>query len=250
MTLMLASVAMLCFGTPAVGALSVGPAAGAGVVQHRRLANLGRRRTSLGSSVVNEIDSLYQTFPMQMAFVTCGVKAAAADVVAQQKESIGCEDDDDIASIAATGGGLQIDGKRNFSFIMYGGLYQGIAQLILYNRIFPWIFGDGTDLATVASKVLFDNLFISPFVCLPVAYLLKSVVFQYTVEEAKARYIEDVKDGLICKYWSFWVPAQSLTFSVIPPHLRILFVAAVSFFWLVVFSTISSRQTSTADKEL
>lgn len=239
---------------------------------HRRFNHRQRHQqradssSSLQSSVINEIDSFYQTFPYASAFITCGIKASAADLVAQQNEVITTSsasdnnDNDDVvvdarslsavptttasvAEIVDEGLLQQIDAKRNLSFIMYGGLYQGIAQFIIYNQIFPLMFGDGTDIVTVLSKVAFDNMFISPLVCLPVAYLAKSIVFQFSLEEAKERYIHDVKDGLIFKYWSFWVPAQSLTFSVIPTHLRIVWVAAVSFFWLVVFSSISSNST-------
>lgn len=220
---------------------------------HRRRV-AGRPSSALQSSVLNEIDSFYQTFPYASAFLTCGIKASAADIVAQQTEAQEEQGDGTPSSAvlmptAADGveEGLQIDARRNLSFVMYGGLYQGIAQYIIYNSIFPQLFGDGTDIATVALKVAFDNAFVSPLVCLPVAYLVKSVVFQFSLDEARDRYISDVQDGLIFKYWTFWIPAQSLTFSVVPAHLRIAFVAAVSFFWLVVFSSISSN-TNDNDK--
>ncbi|KAL7526727.1 hypothetical protein ACHAXR_001625 [Thalassiosira sp. AJA248-18] len=239
---------------PVINALIVNPTI---TRRHQRNAWRSSSSSSLGSSVINEIDSFYQTFPYASAFITCGIKASAADIVAQKNEVIQQEGDHDDAftsmmPITVEDEGLQIDARRNFSFIMYGGLYQGIAQLIIYNQIFPLIFGNGTDVATVMSKVAFDNMFISPLICLPVAYLVKSVVFQFTLEEARSRYFQDVMDGLVFKYWCFWVPAQSLTFSVIPPHLRILFVAAVSFFWLVVFSSISSNANdaeTAAEKE-
>mmetsp|Transcript_51663 Transcript_51663/g.109849 ORF Transcript_51663/g.109849 Transcript_51663/m.109849 type:complete len:278 (+) Transcript_51663:184-1017(+) len=210
--------------------------------------------SSLGSSVIDEIDSLYQTFPYASAFLTCGIKAGAADIVAQKKEAITTyhrEDDFDagdasgsiLSTIVEEGPttAATIDARRNFSFVLYGGLYQGVAQFVIFNRIFPVIFGEGTDVVTVASKVAFDNAFVSPLVCLPVAYLVKSVVFRFTLEEARERYVRDVREGLIFKYWCFWIPAQSLTFGVVPEHLRIAWVAAVSFFWLVVFSSISSN---------
>lgn len=222
--------------------------------RHQRQSN-GRHSSSLSSSVIDEIDTFYQSFPYASAFITCGIKASAADFVAQKNEVIqeieyDRNDDHNLftssssiptATVEDNDGIQTIDAKRNFSFIMYGGLYQGVAQLIIFNQIYPHIFGDGTDVITVLSKVAFDNAVSAPLICLPVAYLVKSVVFQFSLEEAVMRYVQDAKDGLIFKYWCFWVPAQSLTFSVIPPHLRIAFVAAVSFFWLVVFSSISSN---------
>lgn len=205
--------------------------------------------TTMGSAMLDEINTFYQSFPIESAFITCGIKASAADAVAQNAEA-SQEDEATLASIPNSNDsteieGVQIEAKRNLSFIMYGGLYQGIAQHIIFNEIFPLIFGDGTDLTTVASKVLFDSLVISPFICLPVAYLVKSVVYQFSLEEAFSRYRKDVtENGLLFKYWSVWVPAQCLTFGVIPPHLRIVWIAFVSFFWLVVFSSISSQSNA------
>lgn len=49
----------------------------------------------------------------------------------------------------------------------------GICQSVMFNEVFPIIFGEGTDMQTVLSKVLCDSLVITPFICLPVAYLVK-----------------------------------------------------------------------------
>ena len=50
--------------------------------------------------------------------------------------------------------------------------------------------------------------------------------------------------GLLFKYWSLWMPAQFLTFSVMPEHLRILFIAVVAFFWLIFFSMVTAKEKS------
>jgi len=112
-------------------------------------------------------------------------------------------------------------------------------QEIIFHEIFPKIFGQGTDVFTVISKLAFDMLVVSPFVCLPVAYLVKSDIFQYIIGEGLARYEDDVtKNGLLLKYWSIWGPVQCLTF---PVHLRIAFIALISFFWLIIFSSITAK---------
>ena len=65
------------------------------------------------------------------------------------------------------------------------------------------MFGQGTDTITVLSKVLCDSFVITPFLCLPVAYVVKSIIFQYSLNEAFLRYKDDViKNGLLVKYWS------------------------------------------------
>lgn len=132
--------------------------------------------------------------------------------------------------------------RRNMAFIIYGGLYQGIFQEFLFNGIFPRIFGDGTSALTVAKKVMFDMLFISPLICLPFAYIIKALVFQQSFLDGVKKYISDVKNnGLLGKYWLVWCPVQCMTFTIIPTEFRISFIACFSFFWLILLSTISSK---------
>ena len=86
-----------------------------------------------------------------------------------------------------------------------------MAQEVIFNEVFPFIFGQGTDIPTVLSKVLCDSLIVTPFLCLPVAYIVKSIIFQYSFVEAIRRYTDDVmKNGLLVKYWSLWAPVQCL----------------------------------------
>ena len=106
------------------------------------------------------------------------------------------------------------------------------------------MFGAGTDWATVATKVLFDQLVLTPFVCLPVAYLVKAAVFQTPLRSGLERYVQDARKDLLLKYWALWTPTQCLTFSVVPEHLRIVFIAVVSFFWLIILSNITNRKLS------
>lgn len=105
----------------------------------------------------------------------------------------------------------------------------------------PFFFGTGTDLTTVATKVVFDQFVTTPFLCLPVAYLVKAAVFDRPLRSGLEHYVQDAKNDLLWKYWLLWTPTTSLTFSVVPEHLRIPFIAFVSFFWLIILSNISSR---------
>lgn len=150
--------------------------------------------TALRSSLISAVDNFYQTMPLTSAFLTCGIKASAADAVAQKTQAAkDVANDDEVTPFQK---------KRNFAFMMYGGLYQGIAQEIIFNEVFPILFGQGTGVVTVASKVLFDSLVVTPLVCLPVAYVVKSIIFQYSLKEAFNRYYTDVtQNGLLFKYW-------------------------------------------------
>ena len=197
-------------------------------------------------SVPEVIDEFYKTMPLTSAFFTCGIKASAADIVAQQRGVIRLDEeaynDDEHQSTFTLANPIDdIETKRNIAFLLYGGLYQGISQQIIFNNIFPRMFGQGTDVLTVMSKVSFDMLVVSPLICLPVAYVVKSFVFQHSLNEAMLNYKDDVmNNSLLFRYWCIWGPVQCITFGVVPQHLRIVFIAVVSFFWLVIFSTISN----------
>ena len=88
----------------------------------------------------------------------------------------------------------------------------------------------------------FCYFFSGHFLSLPILTSKLSFIFQYSFKEAIARYKDDVlNNGLLTKYWSLWGPVQCLTFSVIPEHLRIVWIAFVSFFWLIIFSSIAAK---------
>lgn len=46
--------------------------------------------------------------------------------------------------------------------------------------------------------------------------------------------------------WMLWVPAQLVNFSIVPVHLRIPFVAGVSFAWTVILSVLRGALEETA----
>ena len=193
----------------------------------RRTSNL---RSILDSSIVQDligtVGNFYKESPVEAAFVTCGVKAASSDAIAQR-------------AVEKRTSGFAY--KRNAAFIAYGGFYQGLAQYYIFNKLYPFMFGDGTDILTVAEKVIFDQLVLTPFVCLPIAYIVKAAVFGYSIPKGLTRYVDDAKRDLLWKYWAIWTPTQCITFSIVPEHLRIPFIAAVSFFWLILLSSITSR---------
>ena len=59
-----------------------------------------------------------------------------------------------------------------------------------------------------------------------------------------AHYVDDVKNrGLLFKFWGLWTPVQCMTFSIIPEHFQVSFIAAVSFFWVIILSSLSAQST-------
>ena len=211
--------------------------------------------------VISMIDQFVQTSPYTTAAITCGIKASSADYIAQKRQlrkrnenrnnnnaivSNGDGADTTNATLSTTATKttktVKTDLSRNIAFLLYGALYQGMGQEYIYNHLYPLYFGTGTNVATVLTKVAFDLLLQTTLLTLPVAYAIKAIIYKYTFQEAFRRYIDDIMNhGLLIKYFSLWGPVQCITFSIIPERYRISFIAVVSFFWLIILSTISSR---------
>ena len=74
-----------------------------------------------------------------------------------------------------------------------------------------------------------------PFVYFPAFYLLKGAAEGRPAGASLAACRAELWDN--CKaLWMIWVPAQTVNFTVVPRHLRIPYVAGVSFVWTVVLS--------------
>jgi len=100
-------------------------------------------------------------------------------------------------------------------------------------------------MGVVIAKVAF-NLFVqSTLLTLPVAYFIKALVYKHSPREAMKRYWNDIRNkNLLMKYCALWAPVQCVTFSIIPEHLRITFIACISFFWLIKLSQMASRSST------
>lgn len=174
--------------------------------------------------IFEQVDTFWQTFPYVAAAIVCGAKASAADFVAQSKFE-------------------EKDIQRNLSFVLYGALYQGIVHEYSFNHLYPLWFGTSTGLACVATKVTFNLLIQTTLLTLPIGYAIQAAMKEEPLEVALDRYVHDVQhEGLLYKCFALWGPVYSLTFSVVPEHWRVTFVAFVSFFWLILFSSISAKE--------
>lgn len=218
------------------------------------------RTTACGASFASidgagsAIDTFFQTQPYLSAFLTCSFKASAADFVAQSKE----EEESSPAAPAAQGSGSTVDISRNLAFIVYGGTYQGLFQEALYSKVFPQIF-PGRDWQTIAMQVGFDMFVIGPLLCLPLAYFFKAIFIRdknntegedyspLSLESLRVgleKYVDDIVErNLLLTFWALWVPVKTLTFTIIPTHYRIAFIALVSFFWMFILSSVSASTT-------
>ena len=166
--------------------------------------------------------------------------------------------------------------NRNIAFWLYGGLYQGMWLQFLYTVVYPMLFS--TSEHPLIYQVHTEIVVFGPFVTLPLAYIIRSIIDNNqsrsssdstTIDEKNdglsssetttvfeqatqgiEKYIDHImSQGLLWKYWLIWGPAQTINFTVVPPHLRVVFVAFVSFFWVYLLSMISSQGISSTDTE-
>lgn len=216
---------------------------------------------------LTEVSEFYADFPLQSAVLTCGVKASVADVIAQlNTDTPPTEETEDEASATAMTTAMEttmeeydldmsaianLEWRRNLAYIIYGGIFVGLMCHLEYDYAFPFMFArNGVDYAvqqhvpqTIVSEILFDNFISGPLLWLPPAYLIKAVIYDYPLKEGLEKYVYDIKEnGLLKQYWKIWLPAQTVSFSVVPDHLRVPFMASISFFWFILFSSLSSKK--------
>ncbi len=220
--------------------------------------------TAVRYMTLEQVSEFYQNFPMQSAILTCGVKASVADTIAQVKPQI--EENNNKNSpitheidtpqhnefsitqeLNKNANSIDWEARRNLAYVLYGGIFVGLMSHIEYSCVFPLLFGTAKTTAITIEKVFFDNLIAAPIMWLPPAYFIKAWVYgsedeKGILSEGLEKYLVDVKENnLLWKYWAIWFPAQSISFSVVPDHLRVAFMASISFFWFILFSTVSSQ---------
>jgi len=174
---------------------------------------------------VSALERFFVTMPYTSSFAACGLQAAAADCIAQLRKP---------------GAKGRIEKARIAGFAIYGSCYVGVSQYYIYNRIFPVVFGRGTELPVALAKSAADAFVLSPLLSLPLAYVIKALSAMKSPKEGMRRYIRDVKDGLLFKSWALWLPFHVINFSLVPEHLRIPLTSSVAFFWMIILSFIAS----------
>lgn len=217
------------------------------------------------------VDEFFRTQPFLSAFVACSVKASAADLLAQTSPVVSDDSAEDVKQLVTKSAeqvnhdNMQVlesvNVHRNFAFLLYGGLYQGVFLQFLYMIVYPALYGDYGDFR-IPLSIGSDICAFGPFVTLPIAYMIRGLIENSTstattgsgeqiqtcvapIQEAIEKYKNHVfTQNLLVKYWMIWAPAQTINWYFVPEHLRVFFVAFISFFWVYLLSAISSQQTS------
>lgn len=186
--------------------------------------------------LLKRLAALPETRPFLFgAGVTC-VKTAAADALTQT---------------AGLGRSWhEIDLQRLGVFAFYGALYLGGVQYVLFMRVYPKLLplassfaakglrgklSDGRGFASVIAQVALDQGLHWPLSAIPCFYLFKGIGEGEGVGASmRALRRNWTSDILAC--WAFWLPADALSFGVLPLHWQVPFAAAVSFVYTAFVS--------------
>jgi len=186
---------------------------------------LFRQAIAAGKGACGAVNERMKARPILSGIMITGCKTCGADILVQKawekKENI--------------------DWRRNAVFTIFGLGYLGGFQYILYNMWFPrWFIGNS--FRAVAGKVAFDQTINTGVWYYPLFYIVQDAVMQgrmntQSLYDGAARYSRNVVTDMT-NCWKLWIPAQFINFWLVPTHIRVPYVAGISFVWTLVLSAL------------
>jgi protein Mpv17 len=161
--------------------------------------------------------------PLTVSMAITSIKACLADVMIQTHVEK-CD---------------SVDLKRAGLFWSFGFLYQGCFQYWMYNVLYERLF-PGTGIMNVTKKVLLSNLVSDPVFFFPTFYAFKEIINTNSISprcftEGIKKYSENYKQDWV-NSWMVWLPGYTVTYAVMPIHLRMPWIATVSFGYVSLLS--------------
>lgn len=162
--------------------------------------------------------------PLVVSLVGNTIKTAAADVFTQKY----LEEKD------------ELDLKRLAVFTSFGLTYLGGWQYFLFNKLFVrcekmMTFAKWQPLTQASILTFLDLGLHTPLMYYPAFYSIKSYLDGKTVANTMTTYNANIQSDMVAM-WKIWLPAQMTNFMFIPLHMRMPFIASVSFGWTIVLS--------------
>lgn len=193
-----------------------------------QIAAVGRALLSPFTGAGRWYNETAKAHPFGTGVMTTGLKTSAADFFAQK----------------VVEGRDEMDWTRHAVFCTFGFAYLGAFQYWLYNVKFTQWCGPLTQRfghkGVAPVKVFIDQAIHHPFVYFPTFFSMKALVSGQPLSSAVTKYKTEIWDSLKA-LWGVWVPAQLFNFAIVPRHLRIPTVAAVSFGWCVILSVMQGK---------
>ena len=139
----------------------------------------------------------------------------------------------------------QLDVARTTGISTYNALFHGLLNVWKYGVLYPGLFGDATTFTTVLSKLAADFFVAAPLIYFPSYFIVKGA-FKSKSPFASIREYAAKGQDLLLRYYLIFIPTETVMWIVIPPHLRVPFLLAVSLIWQVLLSTLSNREVASA----
>ncbi len=180
-----------------------------------------------GARRLHALNAVAQRHPLKTSLWFTAAKAGLADAVTQTMiEQRPC-----------------VDPQRVATFTLFGFAYQGGVQYwmcnVLWERLFP-----GSGFVPVAQKILATNLISDPVFFFPTFYTMRAAlakprdaihapysVVRTALSQYRERCFEDWRNT-----WAVWFPGHVITYGVMPMHLRMPWIATLSFGYLCILS--------------
>ncbi|KAF9000092.1 hypothetical protein BDQ17DRAFT_1360096 [Cyathus striatus] len=173
------------------------------------------------ASLLRAYNALLIRRPMASQCATAGFLFGAGDVVAQQ---------------LIEKRGKEHDFLRTARLTFYGGALFGPCMTKWYQFLNRLKFSSPRK--ALIYRVYLDQLLLTP---VAVAFFYGSMA---TLEARPFEAWDRIKKAYIptiIRNWAVYVPVQLLNFSLVPPHLRLVFVSVVSLFWNTYLSSANSK---------
>ena len=124
---------------------------------------------------------------------------------------------------------------------VFGGIYCGMGQHLLYNSIYPWLFGAGRSLGIAGAMIMAECCVTNPFIAMPLYYSCKSVIEGNTSVEKGLMQYKGEFGQVFQEYCMIFGPAHAVTFYIVPLQFRVGWVATVSVAYLSRLSYVSHK---------
>ena len=179
-------------------------------------------------NVLRACNSAMARRPVATAMAVTSGKAMLADAMVQTQVEK-CE---------------KLDLRRVALFGSFGFAYQGCFQYWMYNKLFERLW-PGKGAKSVVSKILASNLISDPVFFFPTFYAFREGLNDRGpkdwgspgrwVTQGLANYEANWQTDWV-NSWTIWFPGYAVNFGLLPVHLRMPFIACVSFGYVSLLS--------------
>jgi hypothetical protein len=138
-------------------------------------------------------------------------------------------------AVAATGDDQRFDARRTLAFTTFGCLYQGFVCYWVYNA-YPLLLPASivaSNLQMGLAGSLLDNFVHSPLLYTPAFFLSVGLMQGQSWGEACATLRDEFASTMLA-LWAVWIPIQALTFGLVPPAYRVIFMNGACLMWNII----------------